>query len=929
MSDYKRYNFSQDFINFLIKTGEGFITSEQLDKTLALLENEAHRNYFTKQSETNLIRIISSLFDRKSFLIELAGYPHRSEIICAIASHSNYLTDIVVRHPEFLHLLFNEEYLQKEIIEESLVNELTETTGRFKSLERKIKFIKIFKRKYLLKIGVADILDYADLRKTTGNLSVLAKVISRILFGVCYNDVCERNEIETDHQRYCLCALGKLGGNELNYSSDIDLIIFYDKNEVVGKLKKEFHEIITEAVQLFVKKATYITEDSYIYRIDFRLRPDGRNAILSRTVADYIKYYETRGEEWERQMMIKLGYVAGSKNLFNRFKSFIDKFVYPSSINEPVSQHIKRMKSSIEDRLKNEQNIKLARGGIRDIEFSVQALQLMNGGKNPEVRTGNSTEAIEKLNKYNLLDKNEKETLINAYEVYRKIEHYLQLMNDKQTHSIPQTGDIAYKLPLYLGFKNYEEFMNELADVKNGVRKIYESILGSEEETEDKYSPVNFANRNKAKKDIQFLEKGISLVGEKQFDSKTINAFNEIEPHLISYLEKSEQPDLVVENFARIIKTSVFPSIWYDTFEDKKFFKSFLTLCEYSQRAVNLLVTDKAMGDFLLTKTVFAGNIEYLIKGCTPKQFLFVLAVQQILGILDTFEFSQTLSNYVLYYIREAVKKKEINYNFFIAGLGSFGNEEMNFSSDIDLIVLIENAEDFSRAQKDFQGILAEIQKKLFYFEIDFRLRPEGKSSPLVWDFNGYVKYFETRLQFWELQALSKMKLAYGDDNLFNKFCTLAEEKLSSYSKDDIVASVLNMYSKKLKAKSQIGSSINLKNSNGTLGTLDTLIQLNLLTNKTSAGKILNTNVKDKFELLYKINAKDAEQIERNYAFLKTLEITIQNIFDQMRPIFPKDDTKKDVLAKKLNYSSSHELENKLNEIINSNIKMLNAWKTE
>ena len=927
MNDFKKYSFSQDFVEFLIKSCEGFIAGEQFDKTLELLETEAFRSFFTKPSENNLIRIISSLFDRKRFLIELADYPHHAEIICAIASHSNYLTDIVVRHPEFLHQLFNETYLEQKLTEEKLEDELKDLTGRFKSPERKIKFIRIFKKKYLLKIGICDILGYNKLSVTTADLSKLARVISKILFEICYDEICTKNSIPVDNNRYCLCALGKMGGNELNYSSDIDLIVFYDKNDVINDHKKEFHEVITETVQLFIKRATEITEDTYIYRVDFRLRPDGRNALLARTITDYMKYYETRGEQWERQMLIKLGFVAGSNKMYKTFRDFINKFVYPATILEPISVHIKKMKASIEDRLKDEQNIKLSRGGIRDIEFSVQALQLMNGGKFSDVRTGSSLKAIKHLHDHNLLNGQEKDLFEKSYIIYRRIEHYLQLMNDKQTHSIPQSGDTAYKLALYLGFKNYDEFDREIGIMKNGVRKIYESILGGADiDVVNAYSNVNFSNEVKAKKDLLFLEKGISIIGEKNFDSATINAFIKIEASLIKYLENSTQPDVVLENFARVIKNSIFPSIWYNTFRDEVFFFSFLTICEFSQRAVNILVTDKAMGDFLLSKSIFTDDLESLFY-LSSKQFLFVLSVLQILDKLPPYKFSQHLSSYVLHKLQEAITNKSIDYNFFIAGLGSFGNEEMNFSSDVDLIVVIENPDKLPEAQKDFQEILADIQKNLPYFEIDFRLRPEGRNSPLVWDISGYEKYFETRLQFWELQALTKIKFVAGNTGLYERFSRLIKEKLGCYAEDEIIKSILDMYSRKLKAKAPLGSTINLKNSNGMLGTIDTIVQLNLFTNNFTPDEILNTTAKDKFNLLAERHPESAGKLEERYLFLKTTEVTIQNLFDQIKPQFPKDKLKQETVAKKLNFESAKTLEDKLNTVTNMNIKELNKWR--
>ena len=232
-----------------------------------------------------------------------------------------------------------------------------------------------------------------------------------------------------------------------------------------------------------------------------------------------------------------------------------------------------------------------------------------------------------------------------------------------------------------------------------------------------------------------------------------------------------------------------------------------------------------------------------------------------------------------------------------------------------------------SGAQKDFQEILADIQKNLPYFEIDFRLRPEGKNSPLVSDINGYEKYFETRLQFWELQALTKVKFVAGSSPLFDKFCDLIKGKISYYSEDEIIKSILDMYAKKLKAKSPLGSTINLKNSSGMLGTIDTIIQLNLFTNNLSPEQILNTTAKDKFKLLSESGYKSITELENRYLLLKTLEITIQNLFDQIKPQFPKDKLKQEIIAKKLNFESAKALDERLNKVTNLNIKELNTWK--
>ena len=183
-----------------------------------------------------------------------------------------------------------------------------------------------------------------------------------------------------------------------------------------------------------------------------RLRPDGKSSAVCRSLQEYLDYYESRGNDWERQMLIKAGFLGGSEKLFSQFINYIDRFIYPAVHFASPLEQMKKLRKIIE-RDSDESNIKLIPGGIRDIEFTVQALQLLNGGKDESIKTGNTFYAFEKLNQAKLLSKNETKTLNDAYVFYRRIEHFLQLMNNTQTHTIPESGEIAEKLSFYLGFK--------------------------------------------------------------------------------------------------------------------------------------------------------------------------------------------------------------------------------------------------------------------------------------------------------------------------------------------------------------------------------------------------------------------------------------------------------------------------------------------
>ena len=439
---------SGDFENYILEFSAGVISSNDFANLINLFETEINNYYFTASSEANLIRILQGMYDKVSFIKESIKYPHYIEILICIAVNSNYLTDILVINPEYFYWVVNPSILNAKLNRVKYSKELRTILESYNSLQAKVRTLKSMKRKELLRIGLKDIYLKAPIEELTKELSILATQLSGELFTICYQEVLNKYKFSKIYGKYCLVALGKLGGAELNYSSDIDLILFYDKERKINR-QKYFNEILTEAAQMFLKLSAEMT-GGFLYRVDFRLRPDGRNSPLCRSIQEYLDYYESRGEDWERQMLIKAGFLSGSKSLYNKFINYLLPFIFPSSFAISPKKQILKMKQNIERQSKNEENIKLNLGGIRDIEFSVQALQLLNGGRNENLRSGNTLSAIEALNHSDFISKSEAKTLTSAYIFYRQIEHYLQLMNNRQTHLIPVEGELLQKMSAHL-----------------------------------------------------------------------------------------------------------------------------------------------------------------------------------------------------------------------------------------------------------------------------------------------------------------------------------------------------------------------------------------------------------------------------------------------------------------------------------------------
>jgi glutamate-ammonia-ligase adenylyltransferase len=930
-------NISEIFINKMAEISAGYLSPERFEDLIKSIEKEAEKKSFDRAAESNFLRILASRFDKFAFLNDCIKYPLHIEILTAVSSNSNYLTDILVRNPEFFYLVSNPTTLEEELKEIKFLNSIHNSLTSFKTFESKVKSLKLTKRKEILRIGVRDLLAISSLKVTTEQLSILARVLSRELFDLCYEEMMIKMNLEKIENNYCLIALGKLGGNELNYSSDIDFIITYEKDMKVNNI--EYQEFLIKVIYLFIEKASMITSEGYIYRVDFRLRPDGRNSPLCGSAKLYLDYYESRGEDWERQMLIKAGFAAGSLELYNKFMSYLTPFIYPATFLTSPLEQINKLKTNIESNLKGEENIKLSSGGIRDIEFTVQALQLLNGGKTVEVRLPNTLEGIEKLVEFNLLKQSEAKLLSDSYIFYRKIEHFLQMMNDRQTHSIPGKGEMLEKLSLFLGFNNSEDFQKDLQRKRKEIRKIFASITKTKEKkdiTEPDYE-IEFENKTKAYKSLDFLRTGKGLLEQKYFDQKSIEEFQGIENDLIEYLEESSDPDKVLDNFVRFIKFDTLISIWYKEFRDKKFLESFLHLCEFSQKTINLFSEDEKLREDFLSRKVFERIDKKTISEFSTKRLTFYLTVQFSLKLLSYEEMSDLLTFFFSQKIKELTQKflstksgqaGANDYDYFIAGMGSFASSEMTFSSDIDLIFTIRNEKGVADFQKIFQDLLIHLQTIFSPFQIDCRLRPEGKSSPLVWGIEDYKNYINKRARTWEFQSFTKLNFICGSKEMFNDLIKTITEKVSSFDEISIGKELAGMRSKLYpKDFSSITKIFNIKKSRGGIADIEFIIQKILLTNVKLYEKLIGKSNVEKIKTIS--GEKKIEIIgayEENFIFLKNLEIYNQLIFDNKNPSLKKDKKINFLICREMGFENVEEFEEHLNNIIKSNTDLFNQF---
>ncbi|EEF61099.1 [glutamate--ammonia-ligase] adenylyltransferase [Pedosphaera parvula] len=406
----------------------------------------------------------------------------QARIVCALLSGSQALSGWLVSNPELISVL-TPEHLQFARREQGLRREVNEwMTPLLKAQDYSggLKQLRLFKQRETLRIAARDLARLGGVVEITREISDLADVCLSTVFQICNQQLIERLG-QPYHQdmdgrwlptRFCVFGMGKLGGQELNYSSDVDVIFVYSDEGQVFKappakpkaVSGSFsnHQFFIRLAETFIAEVGRMTAEGTLYRIDLRLRPEGDAGPLVRSLGSYENYYAQWGQTWERMMLIKTRCVAGDQALAAEFLEMIQPFRYPRSLGGGVIREIAAMKDRIETEVVKagelDRNVKLGRGGIREIEFVAQTLQLINGGRIPFLQGAQTLPTLDKLVSYDLLPSAEAKVLKEAYYFLRDVEHRLQMENNLQTHTIPVSRAAQECLAGLMGYSSLKEF---------------------------------------------------------------------------------------------------------------------------------------------------------------------------------------------------------------------------------------------------------------------------------------------------------------------------------------------------------------------------------------------------------------------------------------------------------------------------------------
>ena len=686
--------------------------------------------------------------------------PSALEILVQMFSTTQHFSDLLIDDPESYDLLRMADGRPARLSD--LVEELWSDLDPLKYDTRQAgAVLRRFKRRESLRIAYGDLIRGQPLESVTEQISFLADAIVESAVRFIFRKQRDRYGTPRGSKgvpaEFVVLGLGKLGGLELNYSSDIDLICMYEHDgRTDGEQSLSNEDFFCAIVRDLIESLTGTTELGSLYRVDLRLRPGGSGAPLVMRASAAKQYYDLSGRTWERQAFVKARPVAGNSELGQRFLRQLTPWIYQRYLSLADITEIKALKRRIEDLTKSKGeesfDVKAGRGGIRDIEFVIQFLQLLNGGDLPSVRNGNTLVAITQLAAEGCLSDQEKIILSTNYRFLRKIEHRLQIMFDLQTHQLPRGDEERRKLAIRLGYPNNPKedpqqcFDKDYEKTTIENRRVLDHLLhdafGEDAPAEpevdlilDPDPPIekidhvlgrfHFQNREQAYRNlIELSQESVPFLSTR----RCRHFFASIAPRLLKEIDRHPDPDSTLLNLCHVSNSlGGKGALWELVSFSLPMLKLYVDLCATSPYLSNILIHHPGMIDELLDSLVLnrlpeQRNLEAILfelcRGAEdPEPILHSFKNAHVLrvgvrDILDKEEIHTTmgaLADIADSCLRQITKTEYPKLvarvgepvialgpraghiaEFAILAMGKFGGRELNYQSDLDVIFLYE-----------------------------------------------------------------------------------------------------------------------------------------------------------------------------------------------------------------------------------------------
>jgi len=831
---------------------------------------------------------------------------------------------------------------------------LEESLRALPDLAAKVDRLRAVRVEETLRIAWQDVVMGADLTVVTRRISDIAEIVLGQLLALVEREL-ERQHGRPDPPGVAILAMGKLGGAELNYSSDIDLIFLYGQDGETrggpggkGLSNREYFHRLTERV---TREANAVTPTGRLYRVDLRLRPEGQTGSLAQSLASTLAYYRRTGETWERQALLKARVIAGDRALGEAFVADVREWVFGRGLDFEEIAALKRIKQRIEDstivRGEEMREVKLGYGGIRDVEYVIQFLQLLHGARNPEVRHHNSLTALRLLEKAGAILPSERDVLDDAYRFLRLVEHRLQLVQGAQVHRIPVDEAQAKALARRCGFPGPLPFHDAYRARADAVRRVFErlfrNLFAARDEKEATETDLVLSGATEGLGEIlrahgiAATERGVQAVLDLARETspwlsgspRTRKFLANLFPRLLDLLAKTPDPDGALVRFEAITSRVGARATLYEAMgADERLLRLLVDLaagsrflCNILERApdtldqlVDALATESGRGlasfDDIPTATVPTAPDPARILSDYKNLELLRIGLRDVRGeqgVRETGEDSTRLAEVILRLAYERARSETRGGDLVVIALGKLGAGELLFGSDLDLVYFARSSEELLAATavaRRLASILATPSAHGRLYEVDPRLRPEGEKGPLVATPASLRRYFESGLgQTWERMAYTRARPVAGPPTLCEEVMAALTDVIYApgFSAGD--AAAMREMRERL-AKKGGPASIKRGGSGGVVD-VDFVAQMHALSRGLKDPRFRSGNVPRLLALLKEeriLDAQRAADVHAAYTFLLALENRIRLVADLPEDRLPEDPKEARSLARRLGY---------------------------
>ncbi len=788
------------------------------------------------------------------------------------------LTDLLVN----LHQEYQLSDMQNFLSDQNIFDETT-----LKQALRRLR------QHVMARIIVRDLNGLANLQevmRTTSNLAECAINTSIDYWNTWLVDAFGQPvDVQGYPQSFIVIGMGKLGGGELNVSSDIDLIFAYaSEGDTNGEKSISNQDFFTRLAKKLIAAIDEITEDGFVFRVDMRLRPFGGEGALVSNLDALEEYYQNNGREWERYAWIKGREVTGGSQVSKLLKPF----VFRKYLDFGAFASMRDLKIQIQRDVNSKgmhDNIKLGRGGIREIEFIAQVFQLIRGGQDASLQVKPTLTVLELLKNKGLLPEKTVTELSEAYVFLRNLEHRLMYVDDAQTQELPKNDEAKARIAKAMGFADWEAFLAKLNAYRQQVQQHFDATFsdanisqnGGENALELEKSIWNGAIAEQesvpALQKMGFIEAAETLrrlntlhqtSRYRQLPELSRQRFDALMPLVISQAAEMQNADTTLMRIIDLLESICRRASYLALLaEHPQAMQLLIKLCSSSPWLTNYLVQHPILLDELLdTRTLYAApdfsilRADLLarlaeVKGDVEREMdvfrhfkhasIFRFAAQDINGELSPEKLSDYLSELAqlilsvsLEVIWPNVRGKHLEVpKFAVIGYGKLGGKELGYASDLDIIFLYDDdaseaGEIYARFAQRINNWFNSLTSAGLLYETDMQLRPDGNSGLLVSSVAAFKEYQMQKAWVWEHQAITRARFVAGDKQIGDAFEKIRIEVMTQQRDNDALKLEVQSMREKMRSAQHIEANMfDIKHSIGGIIDVEFLVQYLVLAN--------------------------------------------------------------------------------------------------